>query len=113
MHGDFAPWNIRAEGDRWTVIDWERGRLLGIPGWDWFHYWIQSDALVLRKSEGDILERLERLIEHPAFRAFAARAGIAGREKALIFAYLLHAVFVLRQTEGLATIAGLLASFAR
>lgn len=113
MHGDFAPWNIRAAGDHWTVIDWERGCLLGIPGWDWFHYWIQSDALVARKTEGEILARLEQLIVHPAFRKFSARAGIEGRERGFIFAYLLHAVFVLRQTEGLATIKALLANLAK
>lgn len=113
MHGDFAPWNIRAAGDHWTVIDWERGCLLGIPGWDWFHYWIQSDALVARKTEGEILARLERLIVHPAFQKFVTRAGIQGRERGFIFAYLLHAVFVLQQTEGLATIEALLAKLAK
>ncbi len=113
MHGDFAPWNIRAAGDHWTVIDWERGCLLGIPGWDWFHYWIQSDALVARKTEGEILARLDQLIQHPAFRKFAARAEIEGRERGFIFAYLLHAVFVLRQTEGLATVEALLAKLAK
>ncbi len=113
MHGDFAPWNIRAAGDHWTVIDWERGCLLGIPGWDWFHYWIQSNALVARKTECEILARLEQLIVHPAFQTFATRAGIQGRERGFIFAYLLHAVFVLRQTEGLATIEALLAKLAK
>ncbi len=46
-HGDLAPWNIKVSpAGAWTVLDWERGELTGIPGWDWFHYVIQSAILV-------------------------------------------------------------------
>ena len=42
-HGDLAPWNIKVSpSGAWTVLDWERGERVGIPGWDWFHYVIQT-----------------------------------------------------------------------
>src|SRR5262249_8840672 len=48
-HGDFAPWNIKvAREGKWTVLDWERGEIVGIPGWDWFHFIIQPAILVKR-----------------------------------------------------------------
>jgi hypothetical protein len=50
FHGDFAPWNIKVAADgKWTVFDWERGDLRGLPGYDWFHYLIQTRLLVARE----------------------------------------------------------------
>src|SRR5207302_4517261 len=41
-HGDFAPWNIRLEGDKLLVLDWEYGGAGRPPLWDLFQFVIQS-----------------------------------------------------------------------
>ena len=102
-HGDFAPWNIKVSpAGAWTVLDWERGELTGIPGWDWFHYVIQSAILVGRLPTSALVQRVESLLSSAAFRQYAARGGIDGCERELVLAYLLHVIEVIRPSEGLA-----------
>jgi aminoglycoside phosphotransferase (APT) family kinase protein len=108
-HGDFAPWNIKVSGDKWTALDWERGELTGVPGWDWFHYVTQSGILVKKLSAGKLMTKLEQLMEAKIFRDYAERAGIAGYEKNLAVAYLFYCAKELRPTEGADTGAALLA----
>jgi hypothetical protein len=102
-HGDFAPWNIKVSpaGD-WTVLDWERGEQTGIPGWDWFHYVIQSGILVGHLPTAVLIQRVECLVSSDAFRQYATRGGIVGYERDLVLAYLLHLVEVIKPAEGLA-----------
>ena len=100
MHGDFAPWNIREHRGRWTVLDWERGETIGVPAWDWFHYVIQSAALVDRASTEVIEETVNALIRTPAFVSYAALSGITGFERDLLRAYLMYCTRVLRVSEG-------------
>ena len=100
-HGDLTPWNIRVSpGGVWTVLDWERGVLDGIPAWDWFHYLVQVAILVERRNLAGLVDRAEELLAAPAFRQYAAEAGITGCERELFLAYLLHSVEVIRPTEG-------------
>ena len=108
-HGDFTPWNIKVSpAGVWTVLDWERGELTGIPGWDWFHYIIQSAILVERLPASAVVQRVEGLLESAAFRQYAARGGIVGCERELVLAYLLHVVEVIKPSEGLEPTRGLL-----
>jgi hypothetical protein len=108
-HGDLAPWNIKVSpAGAWTVLDWERGELAGIPGWDWFHYVIQSAILVEHLSTSVLVQRVESLLRSAAFRQYAARAGILGCERELLLGYLLHAVEVIKPSEGLASARDLL-----
>ena len=102
-HGDFAPWNIKVSrrGD-WTVLDWERGEMIGIPGWDWFHYVLQPAILVERQSTVRLVQRVETLLESASFKSYAHKAGLAGAERELVLAYLSHAAEVIRPSEGLA-----------
>jgi hypothetical protein len=101
-HGDFTPWNIKVSPtDVWTVLDWERGELTGIPGWDWFHYVIQSGILVGHLATADLAQRVESLLGSDAFRQYATRGGILGCERELVLAYLLHVVEVIKPSEGL------------
>ncbi len=100
MHGDFAPWNLREEHGRWTVLDWERGESLGVPGWDWFHFVIQSAALVRRQRGPVLRDTAENLLRSPALHAFAERAGINAHLRELLAAYVLYVLEVLRPTEG-------------
>ena len=107
MHGDFAPWNVKAQAGRWTVLDWERGELVGVPGWDWFHFVMQPAVLVRREATHALLARFEKLLASPEFNAYARRAAIAGHERPLALAYLTYCLRVIRQTEGMERIAEL------
>jgi hypothetical protein len=112
-HGDLAPWNIKVSpAGTWTVLDWERGELTGIPGWDWFHYIIQSAILVGRMPTSTLVQRVEGLLGSEAFRRYAERAGIFGSERELVLAYLLHVAEVIKPSEGLAQTRELLQALA-
>ena len=106
-HGDFTPWNVKVARGQWTVLDWERGELAGVPGWDWFHFVLQPALLVRRESTDALLRRLENLLGSAGFNAYAQRAGILGREHALALAYLAYCTRVTKQTEGLDRLAAL------
>ena len=112
-HGDFAPWNIKVSPvGAWTVLDWERGELTGIPGWDWFHYIIQSGILVGHLPASVLVQRVESLLSSDAFRQYATRGGILGCERELVLAYLLHVVQVIKPSEGIAATRELLEDLA-
>ncbi len=113
QHGDMAPWNIKVSpAGAWTVLDWERGELVGIPGWDWFHYVIQPAILVEHLPAAELVRRVEGLLGSDAFKVYATRSGIIGCERELVLAYLLHAVEVIRPSEGLAATRDLLRALA-
>ena len=101
-HGDFVPWNIKVSpSGAWTVLDWERGEATGIPGWDWFHYVIQSAILVAHLPTSALVQLIEELLGSEVFRQYAARGGIVGCERELALTYLLHVVEVIKPSEGL------------
>ena len=100
-HGDFAPWNIKARRGNWTVLDWERGELSGLPAWDWLHFLVQPAILVEHASPSEILIRLAHLFQSPLFVEYANRAHLSGLELPMTAAYLNFCVHVIRQTEGL------------
>ena len=43
-HGDFAPWNLRVQGERLRAFDWESAKWNAPTHWDWFHFQIQVQA---------------------------------------------------------------------
>lgn len=101
-HGDFTPWNIKVSpAGQWTVLDWERGELTGVPGWDWFHYVLQPGILVERLPTATLVKRIETLFSSESFKRYAARAAIDGAERALLLAYLLYCLEVIQPSEGL------------
>ncbi len=101
-HGDFAPWNIKVSPrGAWTVLDWERSELTGIPAWDWFHYVIQTGILVERQPTSRLASRVESLLTSASFQQYAEYCGIAGLERELALAYLVHCVEVIKPSEGL------------
>lgn len=90
------------------ALDWERGQLSGVPGWDWFHFVVQSAVLVKKLSGPALRGELETLLRSEDFSAYANRCGIAGDEQELALAYLLYNVEVLKPSEGRAEIRALL-----
>jgi hypothetical protein len=107
-HGDFAPWNIKTSNGVWQVLDWERGELTGVPGWDWFHYVIQGAVLIRREPVDALVERVERMLGSESFKRYVALAKINGMEQSLVLAYLNYSMQILRQTEELPRIQSLL-----
>jgi hypothetical protein len=102
QHGDFAPWNIKVSpGGDWRVLDWERGQVTGLPGWDWFHYVIQTALLVERQPAAALVERVENLLSSESFRSYATQSGFRGSEREWVLAYLFHTVHVVKPSEGL------------
>jgi hypothetical protein len=111
QHGDFAPWNIKVAGDgAWTVLDWERGEMAGIPAWDWFHYEIQTRILVRKARTEELVGETEEHLSSGLFRAYAEKAQIIGLERLLLRGYLWHLVEVIRPAEGLERNRALLAA---
>lgn len=111
FHGDFAPWNIRSSEDsKWCVIDWERGEHVGVPGWDWFHYVIQSSTLIRRDNPSKVIRRVNEVIASSEFEGYAIRTNIRGHEYAILCSYLAYALN-LRQTEGFETLDALARHF--
>jgi hypothetical protein len=107
-HGDFAPWNIRAiNSQNLQAFDWERGNLMGFPGWDWFHFVVQTSILARRQSVERVAAEVEELLRSPRFEHYAAMAGIQPIAKPLLLAYLLHHRWVVRPLEGAAQIEAL------
>ena len=101
MHGDFAPWNVKASHLGWTVLDWERGEPVGIPAWDWFHFVVQPAVLVRREATEATLQKLSALFASHEFQRYAAQTGIVGLEWTLALAYVEFCIHVTQQTEGL------------
>jgi hypothetical protein len=100
FHGDFAPWNIKVSGEKWTALDWERGELLGIPGWDAFHFVTQTAILVEHLEISKLIDRMENFFREIAFKNYAERARIGGFERELFLSYLLYQLEVIQPTEG-------------
>ncbi|MGA2865996.1 MAG: hypothetical protein ABSF95_16100 [Verrucomicrobiota bacterium] len=101
-HGDLAPWNIKLSPQgHWRVLDWERGEVTGIAGWDWFHYLIQRAILVERRPTRELAGRVEGLLNSEPFQRYAAHAGLRGCERELVLAYLLYSAEVIKPAEGL------------
>ena len=109
-HGDFTPWNLKRDrhSGQGIALDWERGQLTGVPGWDWFHFVVQSGVLVKKLSAPALREELETLLRSEDFSNYASRCGIVGSERELLLAYLLYNVEVLKPSEGRAEIRTLL-----
>jgi hypothetical protein len=51
-HGDFAPWNTRVKSGRLFLFDWESASLEAPACWDAFHFRVQVQGLVRKKSDG-------------------------------------------------------------
>lgn len=107
FHGDFAPWNVKAVGDEWTVLDWERGSPAGVPAWDWFHFVIQPALLVRRLPPEQVFARIAALLRSAAFQRYAASAEIAEFTGELLRGYLLYMLEVVRPADGLAELRAL------
>ena len=100
-HGDFAPWNTRVvNSQNLEAFDWERGTLQGIPGWDWFHFIVQTAILARRHSVPRVAAEVEQLLASARFQKYAEAAGISEIVQPLVLAYLLHQCWVIKPLDG-------------
>ncbi len=100
-HGDLVPWNVLIESDgTWRVIDWERGQSNWVPGWDWFHFVIQPLILVKRVPGRQVIDTVAALFRSEDFLSYARQTGIEKIRWDLFRGYLIHALEVLKPTEG-------------
>lgn len=53
-HGDFTPWNAQLLNDRPFLFDWEYADSEGLPGWDLFHFCVQTSWLLEKKRPDDV-----------------------------------------------------------
>jgi len=53
-HGDFAPWNMKQVNNRLFLFDWEYAAFEAPPGWDLFHFFVQSMLLLKKWHAGQI-----------------------------------------------------------
>lgn len=91
MHGDFAPWNIKVNGDGLVkVLDWEFASQKGMPGWDWLHYQVQRLRLVKGASAEKIIAACRELLNGAGVKSYLERSGLDGREDALLGSYLYY-----------------------
>jgi len=110
-HGDLVPWNIKVDPqNKWSALDWENGSMEGIPGWDWYHYYVQTSVLVFRESARETFSRIRELILAPEFQRYAAATGIAGFEVPL-FAACLSRIESRQQADRYQSIRALIRNF--
>lgn len=55
VHGDFAPWNTRVEGEDLFVFDWESAAWDAPILWDKLHFHVQVNSLLKKNSGRKIL----------------------------------------------------------
>lgn len=86
-HGDFARWNLRrpAYGPL-RVLDWEWGKMEGMPGLDLVHYFAQDARLVSRLDPQEAFLAIEDELGGWRARGYLATTGWGGDPAALILA---------------------------
>ncbi len=100
-HGDFTPWNVRAVNENSIqAFDWDRGSLRGIPGWDWFHFIIQTAILARRLPVERVAAEVEQLLDSNRFKVYATATGMDTVARPLVLSYLLHQNWIVRPLEG-------------
>lgn len=90
--GDFAPWNVRASGERLFVFDWEQAHSQASPIDDVLHFLLAPRALSRKPVSIGALQRAMKQAHEFALQAYPEwpwRAPVLG---ALTLVYLLGAV---------------------
>jgi hypothetical protein len=64
VHGDFVPWNIFVDNEVPRIFDWERGTMLGLPGWDEVYYRLQTGLVVGGWSAATLLREARDISRH-------------------------------------------------
>jgi len=88
-HGDFTSWNILRQRDgSLLVLDWEWGKLAGVPGLDLVHYFAQNLRLVHRLGAHAVIQGVLDELAQPVAREILRKGGWHGSplEPVLVYA---------------------------
>jgi hypothetical protein len=85
IHGDFAPWNLRRNGNTIAAFDWEYGNLDGPAGMDEIHYRLQVGYLL---DHWTVERAASELIRPGVLDPYLSRPDSRGRN-ALVILYLI------------------------
>lgn len=96
-HGDAAPWNLLETPEGFVLVDWESAGPASAPGWDLWHWLVQSHALLGRPRRVELLESLRGAgrLGGPV-RVFLRAAGLEGGDLAEFLR-----TYLVRSREGL------------
>jgi len=91
-HGDFAPWNAKLDNGRLLLFDWEYADLKAPPGWDLFHFIVQTLWLLQKRTPGEIHKAvLKDAMQNESIRMYLESLNIKeGHLRPLFLAYLLN-----------------------
>jgi hypothetical protein len=102
-HGDFTPSNILAVRDKLFVLDWEYAEENALPGWDLFHFIVQTGVLVGGYDGRKILKAVRHQLEtQKSLSAFLRESGVPHHLlSALFFLYVADVMswYLLRDGE--------------
>ena len=102
-HGDFTPWNILAVRDKLFVFDWEYAEESALPGWDLFHFILQTGVLVGGCDGRKILKAVRHQLETQKSLSASLRESGVPRQliAALFFLYVADVMswYLLRDAE--------------
>ncbi|TAE86062.1 MAG: glycosyltransferase [Verrucomicrobia bacterium] len=86
-HGDFAPWNLlRSSCGKVMAIDWEWGRMDGMPGLDLVHYLTQEARLIHRLESRMALRAIEARLRSPEVALYLDHTGWGAHGMAAVLA---------------------------
>jgi hypothetical protein len=89
-HGDFVPWNIRVDGERIFVFDWEYARAAANPLADAFNFFVLQRAVTGRGLGPRFMCATRRRVGHVARQLYPEWTWRPGVVSALGLAYLLE-----------------------
>jgi thymidylate kinase len=70
-HGDFVPWNAKVTNGRLFVFDWEYADLETPPGWDLFHFVVQTLWHLKKRAPDEIYnEFFDTGMNNPLIRMY-------------------------------------------
>jgi len=89
VHGDFAPWNLRWEGDRLMAVDWERGLEEGIAGLDLGFGMLMQFRLVAGLGGEKLIDTILEKVKTPEMIRYLQKSGWKNPELlfTLVFLY--------------------------
>ena len=59
-HGDFTPWNASLHNGKLYLFDWEYSNFEWLPGWDLFHFLLQTETLIRNRSPQEVYLKLRK-----------------------------------------------------
>ena len=99
-HRDFVPWNIRHDGGKLFIFDWEYATDGYTPTYDVFHYCLMP--IVLRRPPGirDVVKVLDEVGSVMLGAAGWRRRALSNRVSSYSGTLLIFACFTLSRTAG-------------